>query len=281
MTVSPMCVIGIGAQKAGTTTVSRELKRHPDFAFSGIKELHYFDSRHIPRLAVYRSEKFKGLLASGTNPRSGKKVSEERLKLLGLRVELGEGKLDYVERFAREFDLPRFRCFGEVTPAYALLPRAGFEEIRDTHPDTKLIFIMRDPMDRVLSHARFEVTRGARTQPEVENGFMLDHRCIDRSQYADTIGQVLDVFSPESVFFGFFEDLVSDMPGFFRNLYDFLDLDYLAPVPERHENPSARIEFSVPEREIFERLRPTYEFVAGRWPDTMPKRWYQRMQDFA
>lgn len=37
-------IIGIGAQRSGTTWISRYLDKHPEVAFSPIKELHVFDS---------------------------------------------------------------------------------------------------------------------------------------------------------------------------------------------------------------------------------------------
>lgn len=37
--------IGIGAQKAGTTWLYKNLKQHPNIWLPEIKELHYFDAR--------------------------------------------------------------------------------------------------------------------------------------------------------------------------------------------------------------------------------------------
>ncbi|MDK3074535.1 sulfotransferase [Sedimentitalea sp. JM2-8] len=289
MTESPMCVIGIGAQKAGTTTVARELKRHPDFAFSAIKELHYFDGKYFPKHDFYLSKRFARRLKEisarprpdeAGNPQAYRNLMH-RLETLRLRVDLGEGKLSYTERFAREFDLSGVRCFGEITPAYALVPKIGFEEMRDMYPNTKLLFIMRDPFGRALSHARHEVTRGRFSKEEITPDFFLRDAVINRSQYAETIERLSGVFDPKDVFYGFFEDLIGDMPGFFRGLYGFLGLEYRAPDFSRHENASEKIDFDVPERELFDRLRPTYDFVSRNWPDTMPDRWRGTMEKFA
>lgn len=289
MTESPICVIGIGAQKAGTTTVARELKRHPDFAFSAIKELHYFDGKHFPKHADFLSKRFaRQLKEISARPRPDETGNPQayrnlmrHLEALRLRVELGEGKLSYTERFSREFDLSRVRCFGEITPAYALAPTAAFQEMRDMHANTKLLFIMRDPIERALSHARHAVTRGRFGKEEITPDFFLRDEVVDRSQYAETIERISGVFDPKDVFYGFFEDLVGDMPGFFRRLYGFLGLDYQAPDLSRHENASEKIDFDVPARELFDRLRPTYDLVSRRWADTMPDRWRGTMRKFA
>ncbi len=281
MTSSPTCVIGIGAQKAGTSTIARELARHPDFAFSTIKELHYFDSRHIPRFKEYSERIFRKRRRDLLNEARLGAAKKRRLAALDLRLEMEEGKLSYIERFAREFDLSKFKCFGEITPSYGLLPQEGFAEIRDTYPDTKLIFIMRDPVDRALSHARFEVVRGAKTKAQVQGGFFENLKVIERSQYAETIEKVSAVFDRENIFYGFFEDLVADMPGFYRALYAFLDLDYVSPDLSRHVNPSGAIDFDVPEKKIFDRLRPTYELISRNTLGIMPRRWYKRLEQFA
>ena len=52
-------VIGVGAQKAGTTWLFEYLGQHPDVAMSPIKELHFFDVIHRPDLCAFFSENFR------------------------------------------------------------------------------------------------------------------------------------------------------------------------------------------------------------------------------
>jgi hypothetical protein len=37
---------------------------------------------------------------------------------------------------------------GEITPSYAVLNEEGFRRVRRINSDIKLVFIMRDPVDR-------------------------------------------------------------------------------------------------------------------------------------
>lgn len=46
--------IGIGAQKCGTTWLQRTLARHPDIAFPGGKEVHFWDQHYAKGLDWYR-----------------------------------------------------------------------------------------------------------------------------------------------------------------------------------------------------------------------------------
>ena len=57
-------VIGIGAQKAGTTWLYRYLRTHPQVGMSPIKELHYWDERFRPDLCGHSSEALRRKLAT-------------------------------------------------------------------------------------------------------------------------------------------------------------------------------------------------------------------------
>lgn len=70
---------------------------------------------------------------------------------------------DY-ELYHRAFPAPDGRILGEATPIYAYWPRA-LERIRAYNPDMRLIFMLRDPVDRAWSHWRMEFSRGVETHP--------------------------------------------------------------------------------------------------------------------
>ena len=46
-------IIGVGAQKAGTTLLYDLLKNHPQLAIGNKKELHYFDYAKTPNIDDY------------------------------------------------------------------------------------------------------------------------------------------------------------------------------------------------------------------------------------
>ena len=52
-----------------------------------------------------------------------------------------------------------------MTPAYSILPTSGVERVQAINPDTKILFIIRDPVERALSHLR--MTAGRRRWTEV------------------------------------------------------------------------------------------------------------------
>src|ERR1700722_17839541 len=49
---------------------------------------------------------------------------------------------------------------GEASPSYSMLPRRTIRMMRRLMPDLKLIYMMRDPIERAWSHARHSFCQG-------------------------------------------------------------------------------------------------------------------------
>jgi hypothetical protein len=62
-----------------------------------------------------------------------------------------------IEAYCARFDAGRAR--GEITPSYAILPPARIAAIHRRLPWLKLIYIVRDPVERAWSQARMEFSR--------------------------------------------------------------------------------------------------------------------------
>ena len=67
------------------------------------------------------------------------------------------------------------RLEGEITPAYAILAP---ELIRDCHahfPHVRLIYLIRNPIERAWSSALMALTRAEMTLPEASDQWFIDH----------------------------------------------------------------------------------------------------------
>ena len=113
----------IGAQRSGSTTLYRHLATHPCILPPLRKEVHYFDFQYAKGRAWYLAH-FPGI---------HKRIAGNR----------------------------RVVTF-EASPYYMVHPLAP-ERIRTFNPDMKLIAILRDPVDRALSHYHHEARRGVET----------------------------------------------------------------------------------------------------------------------
>jgi hypothetical protein len=119
----------IGAQKAGTTALYAYLREHPAFAGPPWKEVSFFDRQFWRGAAWYR----------GNFP--------NRLYLRGVRARNG------VEPVV-----------GEASPSYLFHPLAP-ERAAALLPGARLIALVRNPVDRALSHYHHEVALGREPLP--------------------------------------------------------------------------------------------------------------------
>src|SRR5689334_10606135 len=128
---SKIFVLGVGAQRSGSSWLHAYLASHPVVGMSEIKELHYFD-------AVWRADHRRHAYSHFTSAlqrldsgidRGGSQLSPERARqrMLALSDRLAMfdgGDRAYVEYFRRRVS-PNHTHFGEITPAYSLLPAEG------------------------------------------------------------------------------------------------------------------------------------------------------------
>src|SRR5262245_55685523 len=128
----------IGAQRAGTTWLHRVLRRHPGLWLPPVKELHYFDTRRKGNSGIQK--RWRQTMMSGRYI-----LDPWHLKYL-----MGQENDEWYARLFHKAQ-QKGRLTGEITPAYATLDEAMFRRIRAINGNIKLVFVMRDPIDRAWS----------------------------------------------------------------------------------------------------------------------------------
>lgn len=155
----------IGAMKAGTTSLHRYLSAHPEVFMSEPKELHFFSGEYVgpPRdfIADSPSNLHRGL-------------DWYRSRFAGVRGE---------------------RAIGEATPKYTRWPAYSGtpERIARAIPHARLIYVVRNPIDRMRSHYLHYVSTGHERRP-IDRAFREDPIYTDASRYAAQIDQYLKFF---------------------------------------------------------------------------------------
>lgn len=239
MSVVFLCV---GAAKAGTSWLHRQLSAHPECHFRTIKELHYFDAvengKLAGELAKHRDQQ-KALLqrftASGTAPGQAQalRLADRAAWMDVLEQGADTGAyLDYLQ------DAAEARVVGEMTPAYALLPQARLAAMAEMAPDVRFLYLLRDPVERLWSHVRMIA---ARRDPK---GHLHERRCarilkrvfsgeesqiVARADYAGALARLGAAVAPARLLVEVFEDVVHG-DGLAR-ICDFLGIARLAPDP--------------------------------------------------
>ena len=225
--------IGIGAQKAGTTWLHRNLQAHPQI-FMPRKEVHYFDKkindRSNARTRLFGSRKIDIQWRRQVKHWTLMHLIKEP-SLRGLLWDFKYYMLPYNDQwYASVFEPKKGKVAGEITPAYSVLDRDSVVHVHELVPDAKIIFFMRNPIERVWSQTVMSFDRAKKGSAESvseEELFQRSERdsMWKLSNYLRTFENWGACYSEEQIFVGFLED-IHFFPGeLLKSLYGFLGVD--------------------------------------------------------
>lgn len=246
MQYSKPTFIGIGTQKAATTWLYQSLSDMPSVWMPPIKEFFYFD--------LFRDGSAnKYALREQHSPEDLKKrykTAQRRRLLRSLRgVSIDASKYYHDASFAlkylnpisfNRYDdewysslFPKNRISGEITTTYCLMERSLIRSIFDSFPQLKIIFIVRNPIDRCWSafnngFLKSQLVNDSKITPDqlhqliVQRAEMLGTRML--SDYATITENWLSVFPRSQFKLIFFDQIVGDEQTVVRDLAEFLDI---------------------------------------------------------
>jgi hypothetical protein len=149
------------------------------------------------------------------------------------------------------------KAVGEGSTTYSMYetyPDAA-RRIAENLPEVKLIYIVRDPLDRIVSHWVHLRSSGGREKLPFRDAVRTEPAYIDNSLYEKQIGIYLEHYPPDRIMTLFFEDFVRDQAATMARCFDFLGVDTsLASPHTRHKHGSAG------KREDTRLLRPLRRF---------------------
>lgn len=210
--------IGIGAQKSGTTWLYRSLNKISDVNLPYVKELDYF-SRSPDYGKSFLNHKYAALRMF--KPIRNYKIISHLLQIKS-REELNWYRKWYFSDYTDKWYLSLFDKYegikGEITPNYALLKIEDIKRMKELAPNVKLIYMIRNPIDRCISHY-FDVRRRKdkhfHERPfDSQDFFRFANSEVQekRSDYLDTLHRYTQVFPEEKILIGFF-DAIGDNPA--------------------------------------------------------------------
>ncbi|MEQ9257807.1 MAG: sulfotransferase [Roseovarius sp.] len=266
-------LLGVGAQKAGTTWLHDYLNSHPETDMGFIKEYHVMDGLFIPECAMYRDKYAPDLALM----REGKAPVNKSRKIAFLH------DLDtYFDYFAELLSQPEIRLAGDITPSYSGRSAEHLTMIREKFEQrgirTKCIFLMRDPVDRIWSAVRMWRRERRLEDPnknfkrsealQVRKNYMRDETRI-RSDYAETLKNVTATFGPDDLHVGLFETMFNDETV--ETITGFLGLSYKDADLGKRVNASAKVD-DIPEdlqREVARHYSTAYQAAAERFGEPL------------
>lgn len=174
----------IGAMKAGTTSLYHYLRAHPQVFMPAIKAPEFF-------------------------------VAESNW---------GRGVEWYAKLFAPAGT--QVAAVGEASNAYAKYPfHLGVpERMAGCIPDVRLIYTVRDPVQRIRSHYRTRAREGSEKAP-IERAIFENPIYLDYSRYAMQLDRFLEHFPREQLQVITADDLRGDRLSTMREVYGFIGVD--------------------------------------------------------
>ncbi|MGH2983365.1 MAG: sulfotransferase family protein [Solirubrobacterales bacterium] len=121
----------------------------------------------------------------------------------------------------------RFSVRGESSPHYTNLPRfQGIaERIHEHVPDARLIYMVRDPISRILSHWCHATGAGYETRPMEEALARADQGYVTRSMYWQQLQPYLELSERSQIEVITQEELQSDRERTMRRAFGFAGVD--------------------------------------------------------
>ncbi|MBV7269465.1 sulfotransferase family protein [Winogradskyella luteola] len=119
------------------------------------------------------------------------------------------------------------KLYGEGSTNYSKYPRYNkniVSDIYEYNSDMKIIYIMRHPIDRLLSYYIHSYNRGYETINDVNIALKTGQHYIDTGKYAMQIEPYIKTFGKSNVLLLFFEDFINDPKKTTNQVFDFLHL---------------------------------------------------------
>ena len=229
--------ICIGAQKAGTSWLYNMLAGHPGVVMPPVKELHFFDeaesslssnlATRLRNLNDDRNRRWRRI-AKLSLPKAllfgqFRRVNWLVNYLCSPRTLDSKGFSAYDSFFST---VPSMRLTGDVTPYYALLHPDTVASIRSRYPHLKIIYLLRDPIDRAMSALRMFVRdNGLETAAELGEDYILSvTRKNQHAHYAENLDKWLQHYPREQIHIDLFDCIKAEPAELMGRICHFLKL---------------------------------------------------------
>ena len=186
----------VGAPKAGTTSLFYYLNKNKGICMSSIKEPNFFSSQDLKIQKIY----YDSLI------------------------------LDNLKEYERIFTPKnKQQIIGEASVSYLFYPNVA-NRIFDYNARSKIIIILRDPVERAFSHYSMDLRLGHVKQSldelfdlglnNKDNLFFQQYILL--GQYYEQVNRYIEVFGRENICVKFYDELKLDASSFYSDILKFL-----------------------------------------------------------
>jgi hypothetical protein len=274
METKKLFILGVGAQKSGTSWLHNQLVKNGCIDMGFTKEYHVFDTVFCEYCKTIKTHVIDTVIEKhsqaklGTNDASYPNISK-RLSFI-----------DNTENYFDYFDYLYLKnsetlAVGDITPSYAMLGKEAFRHIKNGLEsrgfEVKVIFLMRDPVERVWSMLRMGRRNFLKQGRRLKFSEMEDLRrvyktadCVLRTRYDWTSQELEKVFSSNNIFHGLYERLFTE--DGYNMIQSFLGIPLEKPAFDFHTNISPKNEQMDLDlaKEIASYYAEVYKYASGQ-----------------
>jgi len=238
-----------GAQRSGTSWLWAHLRARPDIWFPPNKEIHYFTratNYPTPSHLACRGlvQKFLGnsqecrtwrwLFFGYAHKSLARAAPDQKLQCLLWLLKYFFGT-PCDEWYLSLFRRGSGKICGEITPDYSLLDECGVENVVRLLPNIKILLLMRDPLDRVLSQTRYHMD--GKAYPDLSRAsedelvqFATQPGQVLRGDYGRILAIWRKFIPAERIYLGYYEDIQNRPGDTLNSILDFLGAETIASV---------------------------------------------------
>lgn len=251
-------LLGVGAQKAGTTWLHRTLSSIDRVNFGVKKEYHVWDA--------ISSDMFKKVLVTDAMVNDGIQNAAIRYKMQNVP--------GYYSSYFNNLLTEDYVLSGDITPEYAALSVKDWyrvrEELRLIDARLRIVFLMRDPFERCWSSVRME-KKDYRKHAISDELLLLkmysSPQSIAITRYDYTVNNLRTVFPENELYFGIYETMHKKTE--LQRLSDFIGVDLQENARDLIYNASPKNEVVslATANKVRNFYRDVYDFCETEFPD--------------
>tara|TARA_B100000886_G_scaffold340503_1_gene310582 strand:+ start:7774 stop:8622 length:849 start_codon:yes stop_codon:yes gene_type:complete len=184
----------VGAAKAGTTSLHHYLNQHTDVSMSSVKEPNFFSSKEVGSL-FYNS----------------KCITDSN---------------DYHKLFSKE----KRQIRGEASVSYLYYENVP-NRIHDYNSEAKIIIMLREPIERALSHYLMDCRLGfcsVKLEDIIADSQSYPQhfqQYLELGNYYSQLKRYYDIFKKEQLLVIFYEDFKNDTKKVMKSVFNFLEIE--------------------------------------------------------
>ena len=224
--------------KAGTSWLDSNLRKHPQIWMPPLKEIRYFKKGTFEESPISSSSAGSVTRVAAPprrNIRRLTKLIQPSFRKLIFTHPIWMSRYLFGKQsdnwYSSLFKPKKGQICGEISPDYAKLDEETVRHIHDLMPDLKIIFFLRNPIDRAWSHILWDFCGGdgRHNLESIDIESCIKHAesksSLIRGSYMKTIETWQKIYPEEQIFIGFFDEIKEKPDELLRRVERFLGVE--------------------------------------------------------